>query len=54
VKSEPTPAPEIAPEAEDQAPKEKKGGLFEGLKKLGKKATELLERMDSNNDDDII
>lgn len=53
----PTPAPstEDTPDVDDQAPKAKKGGLFEGLKKLGKKATELLEKMDSNNaDDDII
>ena len=56
----PTPAPapvvDTTPTEEDNAePKPKKGGLLDGLKKLGKRATELLEKMDSgNNDDDII
>ncbi len=52
----PAPAVDTTPTEEENAePQPQKDGLLDGLKKLGKRFTDLLEKMDSgNNDDDII
>ena len=42
-------------ENDDNGKPTKRGsGLFEGIKRFGRKATEFLEKMDSNNNDDDI
>lgn len=46
--------PKIKAEAEEEKSPKRGNGLLEGIKRFGRKATEFLEKMDSNNNDDDI